>query len=242
VGYGNSDPDRSGGALAVTDAAEKQLSKSINTDATLVSTDKLVAQSTAQRRLGNSVQPGTNSSNRSSNIALNFQQQNLRSNYRPNVQSPPIPAVLQNFQVIQTDNKVQIIDGDGSVYEGVISAPPLASVAEAKPVVPAGTAEVSNKAKILLGSGTSAPPRLIFNVSGYNKTLKQQVVLNATNILQLELAAAGGAMVRDEQTYGFGQPTEGKFQRQSPAQQNVLRGQVTVGGTNEFPIEAIETK
>jgi hypothetical protein len=44
--------------------------------------------------------------------------------YRENFQSPPTPDVLRSFQFVQKDLTVQIIDSDGSIYDGSAESPP----------------------------------------------------------------------------------------------------------------------
>ena len=52
-----------------------------------------------------------------------FSRTDVRAKYRRNFNSPPVPPVLQSFQIQQSGANVHILDADGSVYEGVAEQP-----------------------------------------------------------------------------------------------------------------------
>ena len=55
----------------------------------------------------------------------NFLRVNAASSYRRNLQSPPVPAVLNQFQLQRAGEVVTVVDEDGSVYSGqVLNAEP----------------------------------------------------------------------------------------------------------------------
>ena len=90
----------------------------------------------------------------------NFVEMGDRARLRRNFNSPPPVNVLNAFQFENSGTGVRIIDEDGSVYSGSISA---------------DRAAVSAKLKSVQGS-----PPLNFRATGTNRTLNQPVVFDGS--------------------------------------------------------------
>jgi hypothetical protein len=139
-------------------------------------------------------------------LRQDFTQSNLAVANRKNI----LPkAVLVNFQVQRTGNQVRVVDQDGSVYTGnVINEEQYSSGAEDK-VAPAKLSVASARA------GASGAPRapaslpapeaqrkravsrgqFYFRVQGFNRTLRKEVVLEATLDSPPEKPVASGKLI-----------------------------------------------
>lgn len=127
-----------------------------------------------------------------------FLRMNAPGAYRRNLQSPPVPAVLNRFQLQRAGEVVTVVDEDGSVYMGQVLARADASrgaavgEAHALRVVDAlpekrKAAEVKGDAQLLNESGErrskeeakampQAGERFVFQASGTNRSLNELVV------------------------------------------------------------------
>lgn len=145
-------------------------------------------------------------------LSMQFQQKALFGKDRSDSKSTP--QVLTSFTVERNGNNVRVVDQDGSVYEGQI------------------TDLLTTKSPQVVGglAGRPAPTggTFGFQVSGTNKVLQQnvlftgsltQVGVEATN--QKGASTLSGATVRS---------------------QSQIAGQVQIGSTNAFPINAAQTK
>ena len=137
-------------------------------------------------------------SNLDSPTRLNFVQNDLRARYRKNVQSPPLPQLLNSFQIERHGDELQVVDGDGSVYRGEIlraNATTEEDLAAKKPAEVASkksgteakqkTAETlvrqqnlsnQNAAQNFSGQNES----FSFRVSGLNRPLQQKIIFVGT--------------------------------------------------------------
>jgi hypothetical protein len=208
-------------------ARQETVANSSKTFSDSVVTSELDAlkTSTSTRAVGSSVAPAAPASTAASFYAyketqnrLRFVQQDLRAKYRQNFLSPAQPEILQSFEVSCVGNKVQLFDSDGSVYEGeILAANDKLGAEEAK----------QNKAQ-------SAD--FAFRVAGTNQQIKRVVTFTGnfavTNVNQAATKAVAGK-ADNFQT--------GEFARQSGITGNgLIQGKVSIGGTNEFEIQATE--
>ena len=131
--------------------------------------------------------------------ALYFRQIDPRGKYRQNLNSPPTPKVLTTFEVRQTGQNLQIIDADGSVYDGLIKsasqrrtqALSRGAVAAARPLSaqPVGgvdgfaqtppqsaPAAIPVTAENAVENEAAPPVGFAFRATGTNRTLNQSVV------------------------------------------------------------------
>lgn len=139
-----------------------------------------------------------------------FVQQDLRSKYRRNFLSPPPPKILQSFELVQNGNEIRLLDIDGSVYEGEVTPAGQKEVAEEK------TKDKSAKYT------TEENSTFTFRVSGANQQLHQIVTFTG------ELANTSEM------------PEKTNTSSSANASGNLIFGKVSIGGTNEFEIRAVE--
>jgi hypothetical protein len=154
-----------------------------------------------------------------------FVQQDLRAKYRQNLLSPSQPKILQSFELVQNGNEIRLIDSDGSVYEGKITSSNENELAKKA---------VQTKAEKSLG--------IAFRVSGTNQRLNQIVTFTGNfaraDLNQNSLKDAAG---QTADTF-----SAGEFKRQagiSGIMSNAsIHGKVSIGGTNEFEIQSLESR
>jgi len=103
----------------------------------------------------------------SSTLSLRMSSTDQRSKLKQNLLSPPLPVLLQNFQIVRSNEFVHIFDSDGSVYAGKVSGPGRQDAA-------------------IQGSAFS------FQAEGNNLVLKKGIVVRA-QLLNSEASAQGGS-------------------------------------------------
>ena len=178
-------------------------------------------------------------------------------NYRRNLNSPPMPNVLNSFQLEQNGQQIRIIDADGSTYEGQIEGPQTESVLRAKFSDTTVAEELSKRQaggalrrqnRALQNDGaTIAGQNVWFQAAGTNRTLNQPVLFwgnlsitdtNAPNANAVNGIRAGVTLA----------PQSGAFPAQNAPPQNQLQfqnsriqGQATIGASNRIEINAVPT-
>jgi hypothetical protein len=173
---------------------------------------------------------------------MQFSQIDNRAQYRRNLNSPPLPKVLTNFNVERNGSNVLVRDADGSTYTGKIVA--LNGVEQSK----AGQLGMVNGGAIgknisQNGEGT-AQDTFAFRVSGYNSRLRQKVVFtgSVTNSLVTTNAIVLNATQQSAAPSQNSQNANGQQALQQNAQNVLLNGRVQIGRGSEFDIEAAPTK
>jgi hypothetical protein len=145
---------------------------------------------------------------------IQFAQVNNRAQYRANLNSPPLPKVLTNFNFELNGTNVLVRDADGSVYSGKV------------------TSQAQNVSAFFnTQNANAAQDNYAFRVSGYNNRLRAKVIFtgNVTNALTNQLNFTRQLNVQN-QAAG------------AAVQQNMLlNGRVQVGKNTEFEIEAAPT-
>ncbi len=118
----------------------------------------------------------------------NFVRLNAPESYRRNLQSPPSPALLQQFQIQRAGNVVTVVDEDGSVYQGQVIAAETAMdrgnrrLPEMKrKSEPAAAADKAVEKNLGQSVSQAAPAgkdadSFWFRASGTNRSLNQRVV------------------------------------------------------------------
>lgn len=183
-----------------------------------------------------------------------FQQLDERSGYRQNFNSPPIPPVLQDFAFERIGDRVRIVDGDGSTYEGNV-LPEAVEEAQKKAQTEDGR-ELKERAKAPVSGGTQAGAYW-FVARGLNRKLNQSVEFRgqwqpavplAAEVPALRAAHADAAqpelrsaMLKEKATGGAiaavsGPATKGPA-ADSPAGR--ISGRAVVGGASEFDLRAV---
>ncbi len=121
-----------------------------------------------------------------------FAQADSRARFRRNFNSPPLPNVLQSFEIQRDGSNVLVIDADGSIYNGSVqNSPPAPSQPPAQtrsgvapePLV-RDTSETIVVRTAASDSDVAAPNRtqgldseaFFFQATGTNRSLRQRVV------------------------------------------------------------------
>ncbi len=175
----------------------------------------------------------------------NFVQAPGRAMLRKNYQSPPSPAVLENFQLQQNGAELKFIDSDGSVYLGnlVNSEAQLENISRALAAKDAAStrSQLDAPARSGRASGfggavpTNASAPRYFRVIGTNRTLNQPVVFDGTieNVPQIMVTGGKLEAAKAEAL---------KKQAQEMPQQLQIQGRVQVGDRQELIINAVPVK
>jgi hypothetical protein len=154
-----------------------------------------------------------------------FQQIDRLTRYRKNLNSPPAPAVLSNFEMQRLGQSVRFVDSDGSVYAG-----PVQAVGRAAPQVTPVTAQANADQ-----SGIQTPGGFYFRAVGTNLTLNQRVEFTGdfqpqTQLGQAPLPSPAASPVsqanlqQEAQAVGVGR----------------IQGSASIGGKNELKVEALQ--
>ena len=194
------------------------------------------------------------------NLKQRFQQVEVR---RRNMQSPSMPKVLTSFQVEQNEDRLQIVDADGSVYDGQVNASP--SVVEqtlnpqtkstaSDPYFRGGVnskgvtqqAERSRAPTANLANETATPAQFSFTVRGTNRTLNQIILFQGNYLAATNLLPAPQNNIFNYQNnrsnLRLGQPPalQGAARNQvQPSPEGRIEGQAIIGGKDRIQINAV---
>ena len=151
-----------------------------------------------------------------------FVQQDLRARFRQNLLSPPPSKILQSFEVVRAGNRIQLFDSDGSVYEGeILTTTNLL----------AGKKDFQNP-----GSLSSA---FAFRAAGTNQQLHRFITVNGNFALTNAILVSTGRL--QAKSADALKPGVLKGELGTPGKvTGSIRGKISIGGTNEFEIQAIE--
>jgi hypothetical protein len=155
-----------------------------------------------------------------------------------------VPALLNSFQFEQNGDRVRIVDGDNSVYEGqVVTATsatlalgePLQSTAEKSPPLPNDQRSKDIKQATEMAAGGSLP--VSFRASGTNLTAKQLVTIEATLTPANQGTPRPAGQFSETRSRAQGAPAPGVTAKVGPSSVRV-QGRARLG-TNEMPIDAM---
>ena len=171
---------------------------------------------------------------------LRFFRIDNRSQYRRNLNSPPLPKVLTNFALQRNGSNVSVRDADGSLYNGN-------TIANAELPDLTGTAKANRSHGIApaFQNGNNMPEdTFAFSVSGYNKKLKQKIVFtgNVTNVIMVTNGLPSDSLQQNASQNVSASQNANAPQQQSAQQNLFLNGRVQIGRSTEFDIEAAPTK
>ena len=192
----------------------------------------------------------------------NFVRLNAPDNYRRNLQSPPSPALLQQFQIQRTGNEVTVVDEDGSVYQGqVIAAEAAVDRANRRlpemprksdPAAAADKAGEKNAGQPVsqTAAGGTDTNSFWFRASGTNRSLNQRIVFTgefqsgagevgapAADEPAKRSALRSMVIVTNSQSYGF-QRAVGTDAAQGAGR---IQGRARVGANSEIQVEAVSS-
>ncbi len=169
-----------------------------------------------------------------------FQQVTPMDAFRRNINSPPMPRVLQQFEFQQAGNVVRIVDSDGSVYVGHVTNQ-LQGVAVTGFSGNASGALAENlqrklpEAELNQNITRNAPAGeedVYFAVTGTNQSLNQRVYFSGR---------VQGVLGTNADSNAFpGQTQKRAGQGGTPALK--IEGRASVGQRNEVPVEAVPAK
>jgi hypothetical protein len=180
---------------------------------------------------------------------------NQGAGYRRNFNSPPPPPVLQSFQFHSQEGRVQVVDADGSVYEGAVIGSDSGRGAPEWEREVDRTASASKTTSAKAGRATpEAKPdqaddpgrgAVRFQVAGTNVTLQQAVVFVGQYLDPAPVAGGGTGSGGRQGPGGLGRASNRALVSRAPAAQpgtasgvRVI-GQATLGGSNQVRIDAI---
>lgn len=158
------------------------------------------------------------------------------------VQAPttPVTPVLNSFRIEQAGRQIQLVDADGSVYPATLSEVPApepqttakAITVAAAPALPESVARAQPQTISPKGDTPSQSLQsLALNAMGTNVRLQQPVVFNGnlliTNLLGEPAITNQQALMTNEAGLQF------------LLSNSRLEGQVIVGTSNQFPIQAV---
>jgi hypothetical protein len=166
--------------------------------------------------------------------------------YRRNLNSPPMPNVLNSFQLVQNGRQIRVVDSDDSIYDGAIEQPEeaarreiavLTTATDLKKNIEPKTKRIEGVVAATTGEAPAAQ-NLFFRVSGTNRTLNQLVLFegklltqtNQTNDIRVDAKSAA------DQSTAVGRQSLSQKAQQAPG--TVIRGQATIGSSNRIEINA----
>lgn len=164
-----------------------------------------------------------------------------RAMLRKNYQSPPSPAVLENFQFQQNGAELKFIDSDGSVYLGNLITPEAELESTTQGLAAKDADSTRSQLDVTARSGrasgyggavpTNASAPRYFRAIGTNRTLNQQVVFDGTIDNIPQVVVIGGQLEAAK-----AEELKKKAQEMLQLQ---IQGRVQVGGRQELIINAV---
>ena len=158
---------------------------------------------------------------------IQFSQLDNRTQYRINLNSPPLPKVLTKFGFERTGTNVVVKDSDGSIYAGNA----FQNAVSQNHVQSFGGGFTRSANSPANSSGDPIPDdNFAFRVSGYNRKLRQKIIFTGNVVNAVQIVSTTNAFALQNQS--------SNAQEQLPAQNILLNGRVQVGRSSEFNIEA----
>ena len=204
--------------------------------------------------------PGTSNTDRSISYSsvvpgLEAGQHFVRAqSYRRNLNSPPMPDVLQSFQFVQSGQNVIIVDADGSTYTGQIDDAPVDGAKEAEAEL--GTerlqameqASRTDSSRLAARTGresvTDGSGQVVwFRVLGTNRTLEEPIIFRGN----LQVPEAGSTLeitsrgTRVRRLSAASAPAPGADNARVPQSLQNARvlGELTIGDRQRIEIDAL---
>lgn len=154
----------------------------------------------------------------SADIRLYYTQIDRNVRLRRNFNSPPYPDILQSFEARIQGTNLSVIDADGSIYEGSFRVEDASAADSSSIPMTLHSAERSPITQTRGGSSESAA------------LLNRSIAQKSTTGLQLEFnfRVVGSNRSLNRQVVFTGNMKSGR-----------LEGKASIGGTNQFKVEAI---
>jgi hypothetical protein len=151
------------------------------------------------------------------------QKQGVQS-FRNNAQVSRAAGVLNTFQVQQQGNEIRVLDADGSTYAGKIEQSTKNGKLESRSSARRELAERARTYGVKLSDGTAATVESYFRATGYNVSLKKNLVFEGNYTAPTQIPAM--ATSRD-----------GEQAEQSHDRARII-GTVRVNGESPVPVDA----
>ena len=169
--------------------------------------------------------------------------------YRTNFNSPPMPNVLNSFQLEQNGRLIRVVDADGSIYDGAIEQPPTEEAARRGIAVQTAATDLKKniepEAKRVEGLAAASADEIaalrnvFFRVAGTNRTLNQLVVFEGNFLARTNQAnqiVLGAKLTADQSATATGRQSLSQKAQQTPS--GLIRGQATIDLSNRIEINA----
>ena len=159
-----------------------------------------------------------------------FVQSRVQQSYRRNLNSPPVPEVLQSFEFSQAGASVTVIDADGSVYTGQVETPESLKdqVAQRSTASRQSVDGFARSAKAMGRQGQIAEGEVAFTVTGTNQSLQKLVIFTG-------VATRGRADVSGVRLQG----ALGGQNVQAQSGFSRISGRAQVGTASQIPVEVV---
>jgi hypothetical protein len=148
-----------------------------------------------------------------------------------------VSNVLASFRVEQTSGKLQMIDSDGSVYDGFVE-----QTSEARKTDDTGVKKILLEEGI--GGGAQSQPLHLFRfrVSGTNRTLHEALVFSGNFLTSGETPLAQQLVVTNGSVGGLVAPPTAGGRLGLELQKASVQGRLSLGESNSFEINALPAK
>ncbi len=168
--------------------------------------------------------------------------------YRTNFNSPPMPNVLNTFQLVQNGRLIRVVDADGSIYDGTIEQPPTEEGAWRGVAVQTAATELKKNIEpepkrvegvsVATAGAIAASQNVFFRVAGTNRTLNQLVVFEGNFLAGKNQAneLLAGAKFKTNQSPAVARQSLSQKGQQVPS--SLIQGQVMIGLSNRIEINA----
>jgi hypothetical protein len=186
------------------------------------------ADSKAQSNTRSAAAPPVSQSSSAAVVAPThqFSQQSAVQSFRNNLQASRGAKVLNTFQVQQEGNEIRVLDADGSTYSGAMGQ--SANGADVESRITARRELLKQKSKYVAKAASqnkSTIPQSYFRATGYNVTLKRNVVFEGNYETPPQQPATGAS--------------NEKKRTQQGAERARIVGTVRVNGEAPLEVDAI---
>lgn len=201
-------------------------------------------------------------------VRQRFQQLDQRAGYRQNLNSPPVPQIMQDFAFERTGDRVRIVDADGSTYEGsvlpAVEAEVRAKRAQSLDEARARKDLADQQAQSAGAPAAGAQTAYRFYAAGMNRKLNQSVEFRGEWLPAAPAPSAAATPALQAASFGAvrleAQAAEKKeksaltnaladhpappqaylfLQQQKESSTGRITGRAIVGGKSEFDLKAV---
>ncbi len=190
-----------------------------------------------------------------------FRQLDGRSLYRQNFNSPPVPEVMRDFTFERRDDRIRIVDADGSTYEGAVLPVPTEDLAAKQAASGDLGKRFDQQAQANDATAPNAQVNYRFVATGLSRKLNQLVEFRGEWQPTIRQSSPASPAIEEARLGGSGtvatqavalKATESKATSLKPQADAFIQpmqtqsstggqitGRVVVGGRNEFEVNAV---